>query len=322
MTLRPIDLILDSTLATDNTAFVTGTRDEPVFSLVPPIDDCVGISLIYANVPFTYYVIDDTNNKFGWTNNLGAQFNCTIVPGTYNSINIGNQLIDALGRAGVTTTSLIFYVDSTTGKMVIYDSANPSFSIRFAGYADSAHQALGFDKTDYAASVQTFRDDAEQVITSKAVVFAPRVVNLTGPAQMYLASDFGSAVYGSVRNQTGNQGLLGFWPVNSNYQGTVEFVREAPPIIPISRTSISRIKLGLLIGARTSYGIGDTTARQSALGLNGEGYQIGLRFHVISTEQNMTNDALGNSVMHTHEPSTSHVYKPRKFQRTAILTKK
>lgn len=328
MSIRPVDIILDSTQAGTSDR-VTGTTDAPVFNLFPAVEDCVGVSLIYANVPFTYYVIDSTNNKFTIQSaDYGTAAACEIDPGTYNSINIGNQILDAIKRKNnaASTTQYVVYIDSTSGKLVWYDQTTTplsgnTFQLDFS-VIDSVGPTLGFNAAIYASSSQTFRDDTETAIT-KPVIFAPRVANLTGPSQMFLASDFGGAVYGSVRNQSSNQPLLGFWPVNSNYQGTIEYVRETPPVIPISRTNVSSIRLGLLIGNRTRYGVsGSSTATQEFLSLNGEGYQIGLRFHCLSTDLNLVNDSVGNSVMSSREDTTSNVYNPKKFQRNNVVSKR
>lgn len=55
---QPIDIIFDSSKA-DN-----GDLDNPMFKLSPELDNIVGASVQWVSCPFTYYVIDRTNNAF------------------------------------------------------------------------------------------------------------------------------------------------------------------------------------------------------------------------------------------------------------------
>lgn len=57
---RPIDVLFDSGSVVNQ----TGTPDAPLFIVSPQITDVIGYSLLWANIPFTYYVIDDTCNTF------------------------------------------------------------------------------------------------------------------------------------------------------------------------------------------------------------------------------------------------------------------
>jgi hypothetical protein len=311
MDLEPIDVIFDG----DEIALsdrVTGTRDNPTFNIIPPITDCVGVALLYTSIPFTYYVIDNTCNQF----QLGYQslfYTCTLTPGTYNAQNIGGEFIASISRAANATVAGQFtaFVDNTDMNFVVYNNTagtGTAFNLNF-NVINSAFQSLGFNQQNYISSATTFYDNTETAFTKHNVI-APRVINLTGPGQMYLNSDLGGNLFGKVRNQTAAQGLVGFWPVNANYTGTIESFRENPMRIPIGRTNISTISLKLLLGNRTQYNSGDGTGAKDYLQLNGEAFKVAIRFFRLAAGERVTTDSAGNSTTSTTEMGKSSVYRP------------
>lgn len=312
MELEPIDVIFDG----DEIALsqrVTGTRDNPIFNITPPINDCVGVAVLYASVPFTYYVIDNTCNRFDLT--LSATtYNCSLAPGTYNTQNIAGEFLAAIARQGTTTVSsqFIAFVDNTDINFTIYNNTAGSgtpFSLNF-NVANSAYQALGFNQTTYNSVTTQFNDNNE-VTLAKHNIIAPRVINLTGPGQMYLNSDLGGALFGKVRNQTAAQGILGFWPINANYTGTIESFRDNPMRIPIGRSTITSINLKLLLGNRTVYNNGDGTGNTDYLQLNGEAFKIAIRFFRLAAGERIVTDGAGNSTITSQDSSRSSV--PRNY---------
>jgi hypothetical protein len=306
MGLKPIDVIFDSGQVDMGNA--TGSTDNPKFTLLPAVEKCVGISLIYANIPFTYYVVDETNNQFKFNGAL-----CTIQPGTYNSINIVPQLNLAATNAGALNTS--FFVDSTTSKLVASLTVVGTFTLDFT-VGNTVASVLGFDNIIYSSSsTPTIYDNSDVALTNDYIQ-APRVVNLSGPSQMFLNSDLGSVIYGNVRNQSGARSLLGFWPVNANYQGTIDMIRENPPVIKTSPVNISSLNLNLTIGNRISYG----ALNNAYLSLNGEAFQVGIRFWVETDINEFTTDGAGNSVMSSTNLERSSIFKnASNLNRTSVF---
>ena len=309
--ITPVDVLFDSE-ETSSGKNVSGNRDNPIFSLLPAISNCVGVSVIYVNVPFTYYVLDTTNNSFAFSYGGSAYSLLTLIPGTYNSSNISAQFISAVAVAGFAAAAadLVAYVDSTTSQFIVYSAANTAFAISFilgGAIGISCARTLGFNEATYTASNSSFTLNNETVI-AKVNIQSPRVVNLSGPGQMFLSSTFGSSIYGKVRNQTGASSLLGFWPVNSNYQGTIEYLREIPPMITFSKCSVSSLDMKLLLGNRTVYNNG--VSNVPYLPLQGEAYQIGIRFYIDENSQIQTMDGLGNAAIVSTHPSRSSVFNP------------
>lgn len=312
MDLEPIDVVFDGDeIALSNN--VTGSRDNPTFNISPPITDCVGMALLYTSVPFTYYVIDNTCNRFDLTYQ-SSTYQCLISPGTYNSQNIGGEITAAIARASTSTIGGQFtaFVDNTDTNLVIYNNTAGSglaFSLNF-NVSNSVYQTLGFNQTTYSSTTTRFFDNNENPI-DKHNIIAPRVVNLTGPGQMYLNSDLGGSLFGKVRNQTAAQGILGFWPINANYTGTIETFRDNPLRIPIGRSNITTISLKLLLGNRTRYNNGDGSGEKDHLQLNGEAFKVAIRFFRLAAGERMTTDSAGNSITSTADSSKSSV--PRRF---------
>jgi hypothetical protein len=310
--LVPVDIVFDSIqIGTEN---VTGTTDNPQFNLRPSLEDVVGVSVLYASVPFTYYVIDTTNNKFRV--NLGSgtapplfSTICEIVPGTYNATNIVLQLEDAIKRTDLAVlnpgsgTMWKFFIDDTTSKLVTYLSGGNSglfgwFELDFT-VTGSANEVLGFAAQKYRSITGDFRDNTETVISNAKHLFAPKVVNLSGPNQMYLGSSLAATLHGSVRNHASQSQLLGFWPITENYQGIIDVMRETPPMMYFGqKTSVSNVSFELTIGNRQNYthfdNAGAATVR-THLSLNGEPYQVALRFYKEVSDESKNQTHSGNT---------------------------
>lgn len=294
---------------------VTGTRDNPTFSIVPPITDCVGLAMKSITVPFTYYVVDNTCNTFDLTYKSNV-YTCRLTPGSYNDQNIGGEFIAAIRRtaAGALASDFRAYVDNTSNNFIIYTagvSTDPTnaFQINF-NVINSAASNLGFDQALYSSSnVGTFYDNSETPLTNYRIS-SPRIINLTGPGEMYLNSDLGGSVFGQIRNQTSAQGLLGKWDVNCNYTGTIEHKESNPSRLKISRCTISKINLKLLLGNRTAYDNGSGTGIKDYLQLNGESFSVTIRFFRLAATERVTTDALGNSTTTSIDMSKSSVYRP------------
>lgn len=309
--LVPIDIIFDSDQVGESQN-VTGSKDSPNFTMSPALEDCVGVSVTYANVPFTYFVIDGTNKTFVIDNGSTGPDTVTLEEGTYNVVNIVTQLKSKIDVAVSDWTSGVDYdlfIDSTTSKLVIYRITSPAnlFTLDFT--ANGLGKVLGFEKAIYNSNSSVVLDDSDTLLTARHNIQAPRVINLSGPAQMFLDSDMGSVVYGSVRNQDSSRALLGFWPVNSNYQGTIEYLNPNPEMIPITKTNVSQIRLSLTIGNLKTYNVKSVSSNY--LPLNGEPFQVGLRFWKEVSDNRREKDAMGNVTTSVRDMNGS-VFNPQK----------
>jgi hypothetical protein len=375
--LNYVDVLLD-TSSVGVEMNVTGSRDNAVFTLNPPIENCVGVSVITADVPFTYYVIDATNQWFGTTqcNNSNVPDMRFVryrrlTPGTYSKsefVSHFNQVglsqgynadgNDATQREGY-HFGLKAFIDDTDGRIVIamlnlinatpptqldyttttitdqnvaillnssgpysgappgvYPVGNIAAGQPVAPQGTLLAKVLGFKEGPYTfPPTPGLYDNNDQALPS--TIRARKgltVVKLEGPEQMYLKSDLGSLMAGSVRNQTGNQSLIAFWPMNAQYQGTIEYYREEPITIPVTKSDILRVQVSLALGNQIKYGNNPTTLTDY-LQLNGESFRIVLRFEVYTPDYVRSNDVAGNNVLTTSNPIVSYV-KRRKATRS------
>lgn len=313
--LVPIDVIFDSN-EVGVSPQVTGTYDNPTFTLLPAIEDCVGIAITKAIVPFTYYVIDETCNQFDFSYNGSTWNNVTVSPGTYTKDNIGAQLVAAIATAGYAGPPLEIYMDKSSLRLVIYQTAlgTGPFTITFSNPQRILADILGFDVDSVTSTTATFRDNSENVISGLHNVTGPTVINFMGPQLMYLDSEIGSFIYGSFRNQTSNKNLLGAWDIDQDYHGIIKFNNEDPVRRPMTSSNISRVDLKLTIGNRTTYSVNGKSTPY--LQLNGEPFQIGIRFwqHVKEGVEDL--DSLGNRTIKVQ--SNARMYEPKRLKRKDI----
>lgn len=123
---RPIDVLFDSGSVVNQ----TGTADSPSYIVTPALTDVIGYSMLWANIPFTYYVIDDMCNTFLFTDATVAGQIITIAPGTYNAITLVEALTDAFkaGSAYASAGGSVVYtwfVNPDTNKLSVYAPTGP-----------------------------------------------------------------------------------------------------------------------------------------------------------------------------------------------------
>ena len=254
--MRHVDVVLDSWSSSD--------QDRPRYYLSKVIEDIIGVAVFYANVPFTYHILDTSNNTF----TIDGQ-TVSIEPGSYHANNL--PLIMQPLFETVTGNPFHVYVDHTTLKLTIYTFIAP-FTIVTPSSWETPHP-LGWNAgSTYTATLRTFYDN-DQCEIQAYMLESPRTVNLTGPNQMYLHSSLGSIMYGGVDNGTEEHDIIGFWPVNCNYQGMIQFFHTSPEMHTVTRTQIDQLDFYLTLGTRRRYQQG-----QSHLSLQGESFQIGIRF--------------------------------------------
>ncbi len=166
--LYPVDVVFDSALS-NSTA--TQARDTPSFSLLPGIPNCVGMTVLYCQLPFSYYVSDTTNNTFKVQ--VGSDvYRVYLQPGTYTTtslvqmmqailniqyssstpelggvqvvVNSGSALFSDLGSAVYNLTPLVY--DQST-KITFYVGAVAYYSTPFRlDFTESTNcgELLGF----------------------------------------------------------------------------------------------------------------------------------------------------------------------------------
>ena len=315
MDVSHVDVVLDSS----DIQYNQGSTNYPRFILNPDIQDCVGVSLVSAVIPFSYNVIDGTNNQFLVLKNgatpspfVANFYLCTIKPGTYNSINIIPELQSALANAVSTTGSVLdissyfsIWVDTTNSLLTFYapqvSAANIDFRIQFDytvpnGYTltntetrtsiNSVARILGFIQNDgfVDAATTALFDNSETKYTTGTYVTSDFSIRLTGEDVVYIHSNLASNVFGYVRNSTPSTDIIAAVSVNNNYQGSIEYSNPFPQRIPFSKKNIGNdaITFYITLGNRTSFKA-DGTTLTDYLDMKGLGYTLILRFYQINS---------------------------------------
>lgn len=323
---NPTMILLDS-----NDPTTDGTRNKPSFNLYPDIPDCVALKLVSASVPFSYNVIDGTNNQFLIlkTNDTGLFIKnfylCTIKPGTYNSVNLIPELESALATSVSTSGSVVdissyftVWVDTTNSLLTFYapqvGGVNVNFYIAFTYISgititgtetrtsiNSVENILGFTDGSQLfvdAATTTLYDNTETAYTTGTYVTSANSISLTGELSLFLHSNLGSDIHGCVRNATNANDLLAAIPVNNNYQGTIDFNDISDDKIIFSKRTIGTqpLKFYWTLGNRTRFKANGVT-ETDFLDLKGQGFTLTFKFYrVLETSTNYSQDNGNNTV--------------------------
>jgi len=296
-----------------------GSRDTPLFNLVPSVRNAEAMAIMAVTIPFSYFVIDATNNTIQVTLPAVADSVYTIylVNGTYTVaefVTMFNSVINIEYdstkpyNGGVSVTGgtgqwddlyalgdgMKAFVYGTTNIITIYtgDTATGNntfdFDLDFTG-ATSAYQSMGFRQTTYGASQATIYTDSDTTITNVYYVEAPFTVSMTGPGYIYIQSDLAAQVKdGACRTERTTASILTAIRVNNNYTGMISYVNSYPQPLFFSKSDLTKVQLSLQLGARTSYCPGFDSSYYSSTGqplttsylqLMGQPWQIQLRFY-------------------------------------------
>lgn len=321
--LFPVDVVFDSAVA-DGTSITD--LDNPTFSLMPSIENCVGISLISAQVPFSYFVVDYTNNQFDITianynptpNYTGAKYTVSLLPGTYTSNNIipmltyairANTVVTVGSGGGGTNTDLYtvfdmrFLIDDSTSSLLMYfnnlgGTSGPGaggsefFQISFPTLTSLA-PVIGF--TNYPikkSAIGAIYDNSDTQIGASSLhyIYSPFAINLSGPSYLFLHSEKLAGICpGAVRNSTTSTDIIASIPVNNNYQGTIEYLNPIAQRIPFTKSNLpSKIDFRWTLGSRTTFDI-DNGVRTNYLKLLGQPFLIVMRFYIASATTQIEN---------------------------------
>lgn len=288
MDLVPVDVILSSGEANGESVV---NLDYPNF-IMDELRDVVGVTVLQASIPFSYYVFDNLTNQFKITVTGGSvpatgTYTCTITPGSYNSINLIPQLTNAFTTASPSALATFrAWVDVTTSSLVIVNTSGSggAFTVNFAAPINSAANTLGFYNTSSVASVSTgsvpLLDNNEVSVTGNYVT-SPFSVNLSGDNLLFLHSSLASSVYGTVRTHTQSSDILQFMTVNNNYQGMIEWVNPNPTEMkPMTRNTITKANFYFTLGFRTRFQAGNV--ERQFLEFRGQTFQLALRFYQIN----------------------------------------
>lgn len=216
------DQVSYNELEIDANERTSGTQNHPIFVLQKELYDVVGMKAIEIEFPFSYYVINSTNNTFTLTEPTGTNtpITITLTPGNYTSTTLATELANELTNSSGVGIYTVTY-DSSTQKFTVMSTIPENFVLTFGGPTDNGATNprlwLGFNAGANTATAGT--------------LVAPNVAQISGPNYLYLCSNN----LGILNNETLRRGdlaqsgpILAKIQVNTNPGGII-FWRDPDP---------------------------------------------------------------------------------------------
>jgi hypothetical protein len=186
------------------------------------------ITLQSAQIPYSFYVINYTNNQFKYRLGSGTIFTTSIPVGNYT----GNSLITALKAALESNSITLTITLSSINGLLTFSHATTNFTFYNVTY--SILQTLGFaENTNYTSASLTLT--------------CPFPLNLLGIKVLQVRSTVLSMLnYSSVSG--GITTLLGTIPVNATPFGMIEYTDKGQNKVTFSNTTLDEIDIEILDG--------------------------------------------------------------------------
>lgn len=172
------EIELDSLDASVATSSSFTALDWPTFQLATPIAGLAAVKIIEAQIPFSFYTINSSNNTFTLTDTTPLTNAVITIPaGNYNSTTLISTLTTQLNAAGSAGVYSITY-SSTTGLLSFVKTGAATFTFTFGTATDLGASNPRFN-LGFAAGANT---------TASNTLVAPNVANITGANYLYLNS--------------------------------------------------------------------------------------------------------------------------------------
>lgn len=211
MELEYTEIYLDSLDGISNGA--AASTDWPTFRFDTPVKNIAKMKILEAEIPFSFYVVNSSNNTFTLLEPASATV--TIPVGNYTSLTLPTALGSALTSASPGGRTYTVTYSSTTLKLTITASAGT-----FTLVVNTDLQLfLGLDATS---------------ASSGTTLVAPDVAQITGPNYLYLNSDtlgslFSTYLPSTAPNFPVSKGpQLARIPINNNPGDVLYYVDPAP----------------------------------------------------------------------------------------------
>jgi len=135
----------DSATRKINSSYLSDVVFESNNFIVDDNIDSLEVALIHAEIPVSFYVINDYNNLFKYKLDVGAITTTTIINGNYNSASLITALNTALNDA-----EFVITISKITGKLTM--TYNKSFII-YNNFTYSIGSILGFNENTINNSI-------------------------------------------------------------------------------------------------------------------------------------------------------------------------
>jgi hypothetical protein len=162
------------------------------------------VSIVNAQIPVSFYLINYTVNKLKYTINNGAIQTMILERGNYNL----TQLIDAIVK-GFLSAGYVFSItfNKVTGKLLFIGPASTTFTFLSQSFGSTINEIIGFDSVTSYSSTSN-------------VLLAEHMCSLIGIKKLKISSN-ALRTSGLTSSGLGGGDLLGIIPVNAPPYGLI-----------------------------------------------------------------------------------------------------
>ena len=289
--------------------YIYGTTDKPTVMPSQKLLDVVAMTVLEAQVPYTFYTVNANNNVLFIANYVGTTISnmriLTIAQGNYTPATMITALTTTypvVATTGSADTNYAFsavtYSDSTgkftlTPNSAIFNSSNtyiitnPTSAVAIAWQAamvtaaqPRSNFALAMVEPIGLADITSL---ADVLFPSAAATTLPMIIALGGPSYIAIRGNFGMGGNKNIltcddapNNSTYSGNILAFIPVNTIPGGTITWKNLAP------RGGFFDYPIATLEQAQLWITAGD---EEEQLSLNGHSFQLKLGFMTGSRRQ-------------------------------------
>lgn len=227
-----------------------GTGNNPQWIIQPSIHDVIGVKLISAHIPFSYYVINNRNNTFQIRlhSNLPNPLTVSITPGNYTTATI----IDAL-TLGMPEDRQGFEwsLNPAKDRLILHNTAQSGFSVIFEDVTDNT------DQRDIGEDTPRLYLGFGPGVTSTAgdSLVGSYPLNLTGPHYLYVNSPLVNRLNHHITTNgtsSANHAVIAKVPVTVNPGGIIEYTDPSPGyFFDLNNGQLQDLSFSLTLGHST-----------------------------------------------------------------------
>lgn len=243
----------------DSTQRSGGTNNKPSFTLSPSIPNILGAKLMSAQIPFTYYVINESNNVFYYEDthaDASVHYHrITLTPGHYNAEELAANLQNRL-RASTIRLGILVTYDHSLNKLVIQDPTleagqSRPFALIFRDDPFDPSHTFDHHLGPYLG-FNSGRTPSEDLGSEGSRLIAPNALLITGPNYLYITTSFAGRLSNSIRVNSSirnERPIFAKIPVTVNPGGIILFHDTSPTFyFDMALDQISHIELSLIFG--------------------------------------------------------------------------
>lgn len=240
------------------------------------------VQLLNAQIPYSFYVINSTNNQFRYRLGIGTTYTSTIPVGNYN----GNSLITALKQAlAANSITLEITLSSINGKLTF---THASINFTLFSVENSILPILGFD-------------DSINYTSSGLTLTSLYLLNLLGIKTLQVRTN--NLIMSNISSVQGGQTtLLSTIPVDCTPFGMINYVDKGSHLMTIHNDSLDDLQIEIIDGESSNF-----------IDFNNADWCMTLAFHITRTLEPIQRPTMRSIVV---APTTSRIALETKPEET------